>query len=201
MFHDYVEAGRHLTLIGTRKPIAVPDFRGRREGEDYFLDLPSSGTGAFQPIFHIDMFLTLVGREDGRFVVLVGDPSQADALLGSTSPYALAEVYDQLAATLSAAGFDVRRNPLVHRCTPAQSLSLADLRAIAEREDDAALTQAVRELAEAGARDDTSVTVRDWHHITWNNCLVEDSTSAGRHVYLPTFGHGPRATSRCSTST
>src|SRR3954471_2908375 len=38
LFHDYVEAGRRLELIGTRKPIAVPDFRGRREGDAYFLD-------------------------------------------------------------------------------------------------------------------------------------------------------------------
>src|SRR4051812_12729179 len=53
LFHDYVEAGRRLVLVGTRKPIAVPDFRGRREDGEYFLDLPSSGTGAFQPIFHI----------------------------------------------------------------------------------------------------------------------------------------------------
>jgi hypothetical protein len=190
LFHDYVEAGRSLILIGTRKPIAVPDYRGRREGDEFFLDLPSGGTGAFQPIFHIDMFVTLVGREDGRFVVLVGDPSQADDLLGTTSPYDLREVYDQLAASLSKAGFDVRRNPLVHRSTEAQSLSLAELRAIAEREKDAALAQAVRELSAAGARDDTSVTVRDWHHITWNNCLVENSATSGRHVYLPTFGHG-----------
>jgi hypothetical protein len=190
LFHDYVEAGRRLTLIGTSKPIAVPDYRGRREGDEYFLDLPSGGTGAFQPIFHIDMFVTLVGRENGRFVVLVGDPSQADDLLGTTSPYGLADVYDRIAATLSAAGFDVRRNPLVHRSTPAQTLSMAELRAIADREKDAALIQAVRELAAAGARDSTPVTVRDWHHITWNNCLVENSTGEGRHVYLPTFGHG-----------
>ena len=40
---------------------------------------------------------------------------------------------------------------------------------------DAALTQAVRELAAAGAQDSTPVTVRDWHHVTWNNCLVENS--------------------------
>ena len=37
------------------------------------------------------------------------------------------------------------------------------------------------------------MTVRDWHHITWNNCLVENSDTVGRHVYLPTFGHGDYA--------
>jgi hypothetical protein len=84
LFRDYVDGGRELVLVGTRKPIAVPDFRGRREGDEYFLDLPSGGTGAFQPIVHIDMFVTLVGRaDDGRFTVLVGDPSLADDLLGT----------------------------------------------------------------------------------------------------------------------
>jgi len=193
LFHDYVDRSRELVLVGTAKPIAVPRFAGRREGEEYFLDLPSGGTGAFQPIFHIDMFVTLVGRSDGRFVVLVGDPSLADDLLGTTSPYDLPDVYDRIAATLAVAGFDVRRTPLVHRPTAAQTLSLADLRAIAQRETDTALAQAVRELEAAGAVDATPVTVRDWHHITWNNCLVENSESAGKHVYLPTFGHGDAA--------
>jgi hypothetical protein len=190
LFHDYVDAGRELTLIGTRRPIAVPEFRGAREGSRFFLDLPSGGVGAFQPIFHIDMFITLVGREDGAFTLLVGDPAMADDMLGTSSPYALREAYDQIAATLAAAGFEVRRNPLVHRRTPGQMVTLAELRTTADQDGDPGLAQAVRELADAGARDDTTVTVRDWHHITWNNCLVENSADAGRHVYLPTFGHG-----------
>ena len=193
LFHDYVDAGRALVLIGTRRPLAVPEFRGRREAGGFFLDLPSGGVGAFQPIFHIDMFLTLAGRRDGRFVVLVGDPSLGGELLGTPSPYDLRDAYDQIAATLEDAGFDVRRNPLVHRATPGEVLSLSDLRAIADREGEAALVQAVRELAAAGAGDTTPVTVRDWHHITWNNCLVESSSTAGRHVYLPTYGHGEDA--------
>ena len=44
------------------------------------------------------------------------------------------------------------------------------------------------ELRAAGAS--TAVTARSWHHITWNNCLVENSTTAGRHVYMPTYGGG-----------
>jgi hypothetical protein len=51
----------------------------------------------------------------------------------------------------------------------------------------------VKDLAVAGATDATIVTVRTWHHITWNNCLVENDGAAGRHVYLPTFGHGSHA--------
>src|SRR5215218_4918142 len=59
LFRDYVDRRRELVLVGTAKPIAVPRFVGRREGATYFLDVPSGGTGAFQPIFHIDMFVTL----------------------------------------------------------------------------------------------------------------------------------------------
>jgi hypothetical protein len=188
LFRDYVDTGRELRLLGTRRPIPVRDFQGRREGDAYFLDLPAGGVGLYQPIFHIDMFVTLVGRRDGTFTVLLGDPSLADEMLGTTSPYGLADAYDQLARTLAAAGLAVRRNPLVHRPSPGRVFSLADLRRIAERDGNAALLEAVGELAGAGAADDTEVTVRDWHHITWNNCLVEDSAGAGRHVYLPTYG-------------
>ncbi len=193
LFRDYLDAGRELRLVGTRRPIPVRDFAGRREGDSFYLDLPGNGVGAFQPIFHIDMFVTLAGRRDDTFTVLVGDPRLADDLLGTTSPYGLADVYDQIARTLAGAGLDVRRNPLAHRSTPGRSFLLADLRRIAERDGNEALMQAVAELAEAGAADDTQVTVRDWHHVTWNNCLVEDSATAGRHVYLPTYGGGDPA--------
>ena len=81
----------------------------------------------------------------------------------------------------------------MHRATAGQTLPLADLRAIADSDGDAALTPAVRELVAARAENTTAVTVRDWHHVTWNNCLVESSDTAGRHVYLPTYGHGDDA--------
>jgi hypothetical protein len=190
LFHDYVDATRELRLVGTRRPIPVRDLVGRREDDRFFLDLPSDGVGAYQPIFHIDMFTTLVGRRDGPFTVLVGDPSMADEMLGTTSPYGLADVYDGIARTFAAAGMDVVRNPLVHRPTTGRTFSVTDLRRIAERDGNAALLQAVGELTDQGAGEDTPVTVRSWHHVTWNNCLVEDSASEGRHVYLPTYGGG-----------
>ena len=193
MFHDYVDSGRELRLVGTRRPIPVRDFVGRREGSAddpaYYLDLPSDGVGAYQPIFHIDMFVTLVGRRDS-FTVLVGDPAMADGLLGTTSPYGLASVYDSIAEMFSAAGMQVLRNPLVHRPTPGRSFTVGQLRAIAERDRQAALLEAVAELTGQGAAETTAVRVRTWHHVTWNNCLVEDSAAEGRHVYLPTYGGG-----------
>ncbi|MGH9180075.1 MAG: hypothetical protein ACRD0N_16205 [Acidimicrobiales bacterium] len=194
LFADYVESTRRLVLIGTRKPIALREYVGSRAGSDFYLDLAASGAGTFQPIFHIDMFVTLVGpNAAGDFEVLVGDPTQGDELLARTAPFSLAPVYDRIAADLSGAGFAVRRNPLVHWPTLGQSLTLGRLKELSREPDGEALVPAVAELKAAGAKDTTRVRVRDWHHITWNNCLVENSATVGRHVYLPTFGHGPMA--------
>ena len=191
VFSRYVDAGRRLIPIGTRKPIPLRDYVGTRDDGDYYLDLPTGGAGTFQPIFHIDMFLTLVGVDpDGAFSVLVGSPKAADEILGTSSPFALAEVYDGIAADLRARGFAVERNPLVHRPTLGRTFSFGELQELSTSLEGAVLVPAVQELADAGAGETTTVRVRDWHHITWNNCLVENSEAVGKHVYLPTFGHG-----------
>lgn len=69
---------------------------------------------ARQPIFHIDMFLTLVGkRAAGRPIVLVGDPAMAAALIGAPQrPDAGQAHFDAIAALLEREGFAVVRNPL-----------------------------------------------------------------------------------------
>lgn len=181
IFTDYVEAGRTLLLVGTTKAIPLRDYYGSRSGNDYFLDIASDGAGTFQPIFHIDMFTTLLGQD-----VLVGSPRLADELLRTRSPFALDDVYDTIARDLAAAGLTVHRNPLVHRPTLGRRFTVAQLKAI----DDEALPDAIAELMSAGASDTTPVTIRSWHHVTWNNCLIENSETHGKHVYLPTFGHG-----------
>jgi hypothetical protein len=116
----------------------------------------------------------------------------ADALLGRSSPFGLDDAYDTIAQQLTAEGFNVRRNPLVHQPTEGSRFTLNELRELAQRPGNEELGPAVDELAASGATGTTQVTARSWHHITWNNCLVENSTKTGRHVYMPTFGHGPR---------
>jgi hypothetical protein len=113
-------------------------------------------------------------------------------MLGTQSPYALDAVYDRFAADLQAQGFEVTRTPLVHRPTLGETFTLGELKDIARQNGSPALTDAVRELTSGGAPDTATVTVRSWHHITWNNCLVE-RTGRGGDVYLPTFGHGDAA--------
>jgi hypothetical protein len=193
LFKDYVEANRELIVFGTSRPIPVREFYGTSIRDGLFLDIATDGVGTFQPIFHIDMFTTLIGpQRGGPFRVMVGSPALADELLGTASPFSLNDVYDRLASDLHRRGFEVLRSPLVHRATRGSTLSLGELREIARQNQSTALMEAVRELASAGADDGASVTVRTWHHITWNNCLVE-SGDRGGEVYLPTYGHGDAA--------
>jgi hypothetical protein len=193
LFTEFLDSERRLISVGTTRAIPLRAFYGTGEGGAFFLDIASDGVGTFQPIFHIDMFITLIGKSSGSFEVLVGSPAMADAMLGRSSPLALADVYDTIAAQLSDEGFKVQRNPLVHEPTEGRVFALSELKELAVRPENGELGPAIDELAAAGASDPTRVTARSWHHITWNNCLVENSPSLGKHVYLPTFGHGSRA--------
>lgn len=69
--------------------------------------------GTRQPLFHIDMFISLAGRAaDGRYRLLVGDPRAAAELTGDElQPHAMPAVFDNIAMQLSE-DFEVRRNPL-----------------------------------------------------------------------------------------
>ena len=70
--------------------------------------------GTRQPIFHIDMFVSLAGRgADGRYRVLVGDPREAARLTGEPlQAHAMAPVFDDIARDLARRGYDVTRTPL-----------------------------------------------------------------------------------------
>lgn len=194
LFARYVDSARRLIVVGTDRPVPIREMNGVREGNSYYLDLAGDGVGTFQPIFHIDMFITLLGpAAGGRPRAMVGSPELADRMLGTNSRWALGPVYDQVAAFLAGEGFDVIRNPLVHHPTSGRSFTLAELRAMAQQPGNEAVGPAIADLTAAGAGPNTSVTVRTWHHITWNNCLVEDSAQEGPQVYLPTFGHGQYA--------
>ena len=190
LYSTYVDAQRELILVGMLKPIALRDWVAEHRDGTFLLHSAADGAGTYQPIFHIDMFVTLIGRnDDGAFEVLIGDPRLADDRLGTKSPFALPEIYDAIAHDLKERGFAVSRNPLVHRQTAGETIPLGDLRQLAPE----SMLLALDELAKAGATADTPVELRNWHHITWNNCLVENSEQSGKHVYLPTFGHGVNA--------
>ncbi|HEX2053217.1 MAG TPA: hypothetical protein VHJ78_05740 [Actinomycetota bacterium] len=105
---------RRMFFPGTRLPVPQQEegpitVDGREWTERRYI-----GTGERQPIFHIDMFLSLAGRTaEGRYRVLVGSPAEADRILGRPpSRYAMHEIFDDFAARLTAEGFEVLRNPL-----------------------------------------------------------------------------------------
>lgn len=92
--------------------ISHPAMRGDEQWQQIFHYHNKSGTR--QPIFHIDMFMTLAGKDaDGRERILVGDPAMAAEILETPlHPLALAQHFDAIADDLTATGFAVIRNPL-----------------------------------------------------------------------------------------
>lgn len=194
LFSEYLDTTREMIVVGTDDPVELDDFVGVAEGDEFYLDMPARGAGTYQPIFHIDMFLTpLPPSPNGPPRFLVGNPAMADMMLGTVSPYALPEIYQRIGQDLLRAGFEVFAIPLAHLAKAGRILPLAELDGRAREQSDQALTKAVDQLKAAGATDATPVTMRTWHHVTWNNCLVECSARLGDHVYMPTFGHGPNA--------
>ena len=69
-----------------------------------------------QPLFHIDMFLSLAGKtSDGRSRLLVADPGLAARLLDEdVHPCAMSEHFDAIANDLRQDGFEVVRNPVAY---------------------------------------------------------------------------------------
>jgi hypothetical protein len=114
LFRKTFDPERDFFFVGTR--LRVPDVETRPltiDGEEW-TEVLYAGTGYHQPIFHIDMFVSLTGRgPSGRYRLLVGSPAEADRILGRPPlPHALSELFDDVARELEAQGFDVLRNPL-----------------------------------------------------------------------------------------
>jgi hypothetical protein len=105
---------RAMFFPGTRLPVPQQQEGQIQVNGQTWTEVRYMGTGDRQPIFHIDMFLSLAGRaDDGRYRVLVGSPSEADRILGrGPSRWAMHEVFDDIASRLTAEEFEVIRNPL-----------------------------------------------------------------------------------------
>lgn len=190
LFKDYVDGERKLILIGTNKEIPQKYYSGYKENGEYYLDLVG-GAGSRQPIFHIDMFITLVGEIDGKFTVLVGSPREAERLLNAKFKHSFDYAFDEIALGLSNQGFNVVRNPLVVNTVNQGKRTLEYLKKISINDEE--LLVAVRDLVASGAKDKDQVNIVEYYHMTWNNCLVEKMKNEA-HVYLPTYGHGSLST-------
>lgn len=109
-FRSEIEAHRTVIAIGgegplpRRGPTRCRDLRWR-EAVDRNLSRP----GSRQPVFHLDMFMTLAGKRR----VLVGDPLAARRLTGLPLPESVPlDAFDAIARDLDQRGFEVIRNPL-----------------------------------------------------------------------------------------
>jgi hypothetical protein len=113
-----VETRRAVEVIGcapldrrglTRFQIAPGDDSWRQD-----IDRSIAEAGSRQPIFHIDMFVTLAGTTaDGRPRLLLGDPVWASDLIGVPLPDGFpSQAFAEIDDSLRARGFAVVRNPL-----------------------------------------------------------------------------------------
>lgn len=162
LFRDGLDPGRRIVFVGTE--LHVPEKTQRPimvDGRER-LEILYDGAGRAQPLFHIDLFISLAGRgPSGGYRLLVGSPDLADGILGRPRlEQSMSELFDDVAERLEGKGFEVIRNPLP-------------------------LTHAHgRQLVEGEERD-----VRLWYFATANNCLVQIDGEAGNEVWLPTYGH------------
>lgn len=132
-YRSTLDTERRLVPIASR--IAVPGFdvcyleRTIEVDGEPWTEVIHRGNADYtkQPLYHIDLFLSLAGRDDKeRFVILVGDPRRAAEILNLPLPdHALVEVFDDIADQLGAVpDFTVLRNPLplIHVDEPAERL-------------------------------------------------------------------------------
>lgn len=163
VYGKLMDHGRTLYPIGTHLPVpkeaAIPQqingtlwnhivYRGNR-------------AGTTQPLFHIDMFITLLGKSaSGNNLVMVADPSMARQTLGEldfvvfASQFSMQAVFDDIAKRLQDIGFEVIRNPL----PPAYAVNLQK-----------------KEIS--------------WYFATANNALVQ-VTPTSKDIWVPQYGFG-----------
>jgi hypothetical protein len=111
-----MDRDRKLIVVGSRVPVPSNQKRPIMVNGELWHEVLYFGNapGTVQPLFHIDMFVSLAGRDvNGTYTVMVGSPEMAASILGEPLPEgAMQDVFDDVAAGLSALGFKVIRNPL-----------------------------------------------------------------------------------------
>lgn len=115
-YGSLMDGGRTLIPIGSRVPVRSQVERPIMLNGERWTEVLYFGNhrGTVQPLFHIDMFITLAGRDgEGKYRVLVGSPAVAAELLNEPLPEgAMQPVFDDIARGLEELGFRVIRNPL-----------------------------------------------------------------------------------------
>jgi hypothetical protein len=107
---------RELLFVGTVEPLFAETVHPLEHGDESWSERMYVGCpqDTHQPVFHIDMFITPMGRDrNGRETVAVGDTALARRLAPDLPTRdELDGAFDAIAADLSAAGINVIRTPL-----------------------------------------------------------------------------------------
>ncbi len=110
------KTSRQIILIKSKTPVPLErTVASQVAGKPWDEVLYFRGIkGTQQPLFHIDMFLSLAGKtSQGSQRILVADPALAAHLLDEkTHPCAMAGHFDEIATDLEQQGFEVIRNPM-----------------------------------------------------------------------------------------
>lgn len=117
LYGEYLDKNKELYYIGSTLPVPRQEkIPIKIDNEDWTQTVYfGNKSGTLQPLFHIDMFISLVGRKDEKYQIMVGDPKMAADLLKFPEclEFAMADVFDNIAEQLSKIkDFEIIRNPL-----------------------------------------------------------------------------------------
>lgn len=192
LYHEYLDIDREIFYIGSMTPHPNPELRLTKMFGDQWIELVHYGVGTSQPIFHIDMFISLAGINPttGSQRVLVGDPSYAAKLIDMYLPDdALGPSFDDIACNLEKLGFEVTRNPLPYIYVDDMDDTAWSLDYI-QRFIDEGINGAEAVKQHMLSNKLTHMPARTWYYATANNCLIEAISDGKSYtVWLPTYGH------------
>lgn len=113
-----IDTGRAMEVIACAPLERRGPVRFERTPGDWSwrqdIDRSIAADGSRQPVFHLDMFMTLAGpARDGTQRILLGDPVWASELIGLPLPEGFpVQAFQQIEFGLRLRGYDVHRNPL-----------------------------------------------------------------------------------------
>jgi hypothetical protein len=185
---------RSVVFVGAKQPVPARSVCLTKSDGRLWIEECFAGTGRRQPVFHLDMFMSLAGRDpDGRLRVLVGDTRMASTLVGAP---ALADMGERLADRLDetaeqlrdAGGFAVIRNPLPLICS--EDAGLLDWSRVSVEREFAGVAGADEVLDHMQRYAVRRIGVRRWYFATQNNAVGFRTQDGGGAVLLPTYAHG-----------
>lgn len=116
-YGNYLDKSRKLIVVGSRVPVPSSIKRPTMIDGELWQEILYFGNhkGTVQPLFHIDMFISLVGRNDsnGKYQLMVADPKMAAEILEEEIiEGSMIDVFNDIADGLEEQGFEIIRNPM-----------------------------------------------------------------------------------------